>query len=232
MGAIDKTGTVIIPLEYNQPIDISLRPDPLKDMLLATKQDENLSRSCKLFDRAGKAILPAEYECDVLNLSSPSLYYGLITVRKKGDTGLRLLDMNGNLILSDEYDRIDTRGSIIVVKKDGRYGVVNNPYWEASDETALSGGLPIVPIIISGCIAVVLIAVIAVLGAKRKRRASVAEPISTTSSAPQTASVQTISTTKNHTSTNGPKFCPNCGSPLNAGSKFCSECGSPIQLNE
>ncbi|MBN1260902.1 MAG: zinc ribbon domain-containing protein [Anaerolineae bacterium] len=27
----------------------------------------------------------------------------------------------------------------------------------------------------------------------------------------------------------GPRFCSNCGSPLNPGARFCSRCGSPVQ---
>ena len=27
----------------------------------------------------------------------------------------------------------------------------------------------------------------------------------------------------------GPKFCANCGKPLEPGAKFCKECGHPVQ---
>lgn len=220
-GAIDKTGTTLIPFKYDS-INIITNSSPLEDVLVATKYDESGKSRYELFNMAGNAILPTEYEAT--NIYSSAFYYGLyglIPARKDGEEGERLLDMEGNAVLSYEYDDIDIWGSIIIVQRDGQFGVLDNPYWEEPDESILeSGSLPMALIIIGIGIAIFLVAVVVVIGNKKRRK--------TSAGLIPEVPVQATSPTDSHSNSNAPKFCPHCGSPLSPGFKFCSECGNSI----
>lgn len=219
-GFIDKTGKIVVPLEYGYCSGFS------EGMAFVEKrQDEDGNRECGFINASGRVVISLED-----NSYSEGFSEGLAIVRQ-GDTNYRygFIDKTGAELVSITYtdarmleDGLGNTTCLCCVRNGSTYGIFVNPYYVqketdgdmpdkiAGDIDLDGGGFPVLPVVlgaVAGAAAVIVVALVL----KRKKK-----PAPTTVTRPTPTAPTAPSDTN---------FCPNCGKPVKPGTKFCPGCG-------
>ena len=121
VGVIDKSGKVLIEPKY---LDVFI-PNPSKDVFVCYENSNNF----KFLNSKGEELFKDFDEVTALQTSDLNLEFEKTFLRFKKDEKYGLIDYNGNVIVSANYDEIESLknkpGEILVKKKD-KYGVLDS----------------------------------------------------------------------------------------------------------
>ncbi len=129
-GVIDNQGKTIINPEYDEMIII---PDKNKDVFICTYNVDynNGTYDTKVLNEKGQEILGDYKKVEAIeNNSKNDIWYETGILKYQNDEGkYGLIDYNGKLVLSPEYDNIYSIQGIeksIIIEKNGKKGLINS----------------------------------------------------------------------------------------------------------
>ncbi len=217
-GFIDKSGKIVIPLEYDYAYSFS-------EGLAAVAEYNGKKLKYGYIDQDGEVSIPFEYDL-ALPFSD-----GLAAVAKEnnGDWKWGFISKSGKVVVSLKYDNVGTLpdSNLCYVKNGDYYGVFENPYYD-------DGNFPVLAVTFVA-VAVVTAATLIVVLTRRKKLStkktictpeefSVPEAVTTLETSDGPAPVQPPVSLEDE-----PNFCSCCGASLAPGMQFCSKCGKPRQ---
>ncbi len=121
VGVIDKTGKLLIEPKY---LDVFI-PNPSKDVFVCYENSEKF----KFLNSKGEELYKDYEDVTALQTSDLNLDFEKTLLRFKKDEKYGLIDYNGNVIVSANYDEITSlknRPGEILVKKKDKYGVLDS----------------------------------------------------------------------------------------------------------
>ena len=249
-GYIDKTGVVVVPLEYYFAKSFSEG--------LAAVVKEDVWR-WGYIDKTGTVVVPLEY-----NNAYPFCEGLAKVVKEDADGNMKCghIDKTGTVVVPLEYDDAGyLSDGMFWVQKGVSYGIFESPYYKAEEEgdnivtdvidkaigkSGNSGGFPVVPVMAAAA----AVAAAAVLVVKKKRGtvpAGAGNARKTAEGAAEKLTSKPVKSTCSCGAENDPgaKFCQRCGKPVAApgqcpscgrqndpAAKFCQSCGKPLNGGE